>query len=86
MDRPGRERGRPHREEHDVSLTPYLAGRNAYRCGIKRPSMKPSWMTDAAWSEWRRGWEEAQEEHADAEVARAIGGGAAEGAEPPQHQ
>lgn len=48
----------------------YQAGRAAYRRGEKPPSMKPSGMPEAAWSEWVKGWEDAASDHAEAEIKR----------------
>lgn len=55
---------------------PYRAGQKAYEAGVTPPSMRPSGMPEAAWREWQRGYDDARQQHADAEVERQEGSGA----------
>lgn len=52
---------------------PYRAGMKAYAAGMAQPSMRPSGMPEAAWREWMRGWEDARQQHADAEIKKQEG-------------
>lgn len=49
-------------------VDPYRGGQKAYAIGFPCPSMKPRGMDEHKWREWKRGWEDAQQSHADAEI------------------
>lgn len=46
----------------------YRKGQQAYAKAVTPPSMKPRGMSEDAWRAWVRGWEDAQQQHADAEI------------------
>jgi len=51
-----------------TNFDPYRGGQKAYAIGLPCPSMKPRGMNEHHWQEWKRGWDDAMQSHADAEI------------------